>query len=131
MRMKHRKCCELLFPDATIVTDCRSQDGGATATEEQHATMEQITAQMRGAELDGEAPVSAIYSIRNASATEIQTLLDVHVFPFDNVRLSVNEKTGRLIVLARPQQQSEIQELIEKFDSEPVEDAKKELAVFH
>ncbi|MBL8818147.1 MAG: hypothetical protein JNL58_19120 [Planctomyces sp.] len=119
-----------LFPDAKIVTDADRKIVIATATDEQHVTIDQITSQMKGAELDGDLPVSAIYTLRNASATELQTLLTSMYSRFDNVRLTVNEKTGRLIVLARPEQQTSIRELIEKFDSDPVDKAKKELAVF-
>ena len=49
---------------------------------------------------------------------------------FDNVRLSVNEKTGRLVVLARKEQHDAIRPLIEQLDVESETAKNQELAVF-
>ena len=119
-----------LFPDAKIVTDADRKMIVATATAEQHTTIGQIAEQMKGTTLDGDRPVPAVYSLKNTSATEVQTLLQSMYSRFDNVRLSVNEKTGRLIVLARKEQQESVRSLIEELDgkSEPV--VKQELAIF-
>ena len=87
-----------------------------TATDEQHATIAQIAAQMKGALLDGDQPVPAVYSLKNASATEVQALLQSMYSRFNNVRLSVNEKTGRLVVLALKEQHDAIRPLIEQLD---------------
>ena len=122
-----------LFRDATIVTDADRKMIVATATPAQHATIQQITEQMRGlgAGIDGDRPVPAVYSLKNVSATEVQSLLQSMYSRFEGVRLSVNEKTGRLIVLARKEQQDAIRPLIEQLDNTPNGDAgRQELAVF-
>jgi type II secretory pathway component GspD/PulD (secretin) len=120
-----------LFRDATIVTDTDRKMIVATATPAQHATILQITEQMRGLEVDGDQPIPAVYSLKNVSATEVQTLLQSMYSRFEGVRLSVNEKTGRLIVLARPEQQDAIRPLIEQLDKESEGDlSRQELAVF-
>lgn len=119
-----------LFPDAKIVTDADRKMIVATATDEQHATIEQIATQMKGTALDGDAPVPAVYALKTASATELQTLLSSMYSGFDNVRSSVNEKTGRLVVLARKDQHDAIRPLIEQLDASSESVSKQELAVF-
>jgi len=119
-----------LYPDAKIVIDADRKMIVATATDEQHATIEQIAQQMKGTALDGDAPVPTVYSLKNASATEVQTLLTSMYSRFDGVRLSVNEKTGRLIVVARKDQHDAIRPLIEQLDGSAEAEVKQELAVF-
>ncbi len=119
-----------LYPDAKIVIDADRKMIVATATDEQHATIEQIAQQMKGTALDGDAPVPTVYSLKNASATEVQTLLTSMYSRFDGVRLSVNEKTGRLIVVARKDQHDAIRPLIEQLDGSTGVEVKQELAVF-
>ena len=119
-----------LYPDAKIVTDSDRKILIVTATDEQHATIAQIAAQMKGALLDGDQPVPAVYSLKNASATEVQALLQSMYSRFNNVRLSVNEKTGRLVVLALKEQHDAIRPLIEQLDGESEAAANLELAVF-
>jgi type II secretory pathway component GspD/PulD (secretin) len=120
-----------LFRDATIVTDSDRKLIVATATPAQHATILQITEQMRGLGIDGDRPIPAVYSLKNVSAIEVQSLLQSMYSRFEGVRLSVNEKTGRLIVLARPEQQDAIRPLIEQLDQNSEGDAgRQELAVF-
>jgi type II secretory pathway component GspD/PulD (secretin) len=119
-----------LFPDAKIVTDADRKMIVATATAEQHTTIGEIAEQMKGNPLDGDRPVPAVYSLKNTSATEVQTLLQSMYSRFDNVRLSVNEKTGRLIVLARKEQQEAVRVLIEELDGQTEPIVKQELAIF-
>lgn len=120
-----------LFRDATIVTDADRKMVVATATADQHKTIEQITSQMKGASLDGDIPVAAVYELKNVSATEIQTLLSSMYSRFDGVRLSVNEKTGRLVVLAKKEHQDAIKPLIEQIDQKSTTpESQPELAVF-
>ncbi|MCA9009011.1 MAG: hypothetical protein KDB01_04655, partial [Planctomycetaceae bacterium] len=119
-----------LFPDAKIVTDADRKIIIATATEEQHETIAQISAQMKGATLEVDIPVPAVYSLSHASPTEVQTLLQSMYRQLDNVRLSVNEKTGRLVVLARAEQQAAIRPLIEQLDADSEAATSLELAVF-
>ncbi len=119
-----------LFPDAKIVTDADRKMIVATATAEQHTTIGEIAEQMKGNPLDGDRPVPAVYSLKNTSATEVQTLLQSMYSRFDNVRLSVNEKTGRLIVLARKEQQEAVRVLIEELDGQTAPAVKQELAIF-
>lgn len=119
-----------LFPDAKIVTDADRKMIVATATAEQHTTIGEIAEQMKGNPLDGDRPVPAVYSLKNTSATEVQTLLQSMYSRFDNVRLSVNEKTGRLIVLARKEQQEAVRVLIEELDGQTEPTVKQELAIF-
>lgn len=119
-----------LFPDARIVTDADRKIIVATATREQHTTIGEIAEQMKGTALDGDRPVPAVYSLKNTSATEVQTLLQSMYSRFDNVRLSVNEKTGRLIVLARKEQQEAVRILIEELDGQSEPAVKQELAIF-
>jgi len=119
-----------LFPDAKIVTDADRKIIIATATDEQHTTIAQIAAQMKSALLDGNQAVAAVYSLNSASATEVQSLIQSMYSRFDNVRLSVNEKTGRLVVLARPEQHEAIRPLIEQLDSDSATATDLELAVF-
>ena len=118
-----------LYPDAKIVIDADRKMIVATATDEQHATIDQIAQQLSTA-LDGDVPVPTVYSLKNASATEAQTLLTSLYSRFDGVRLSVNEKTGRLIVVARKEQHAEIRPLIEQLDGPAETEVKQELAVF-
>jgi len=119
-----------LFPDAKIVIDSDRKMIVATATEEQHVTIAQISEQMRGMAMDGERPYPAVYALKNSSATEVQTLLLSMYSRFDNVRLSVNEKTGRLVVLARKEQHDSIRSVLDEFDGKAEPVAKQELAVF-
>ena len=119
-----------LYPDAKIVMDADRKMIVATATDEQHATIDQIAKQMRGTSPDGDVPVPAVYSLKNANATEVQTLLTSMYSRFDGVRLSVNEKTGRLIVIARKEQHDAIRPLIEQIDGPAETEMKQELAVF-
>ncbi len=119
-----------LYPDAKIVIDADRKMIVATATDEQHVTIDQIAQQFKGTTLDGDVPVPAVYSLKNASATEVQTLLTSMYSRFDGVRLSVNEKTGRLIVVARKDQHEAIRPLIEQIDGPAETEVKQELAVF-
>jgi len=119
-----------LFPDAKIVMDSDRKMIVATATEEQHVTIAQIADQMRGTAMDEERPYPAVYALKNSSATEVQTLLQSMYSRFDNVRLSVNEKTGRLIVLARKEQHESIRLLVEQFDGQAEPVVPQELAIF-
>ena len=119
-----------LFPDAKIVTDADRKMIVATATAEQHLIIEQISSQMKGTALDGDQPIPAVYSLKNSSATEVQTLLQSMYSRFGNVRLSVNEKNGRLVVLALKEQQDAIRLLIEQLDAASEVTPNQELAIF-
>ncbi len=119
-----------LYPDAKIVSDSDRKLIVATALPEQHETIELITSQMRGAALDGDRPAPKIYSLKNADANEVLSLLQSTYSRFEGVRLSVNESTGRLVVVARNDQHEAIAELIQQLDDEPGDGQPQELAVF-
>ena len=119
-----------LYPDATIVTDSDRKLIVATATPEQHIMIEQIAKQIAGAGNLENAPYAVVYTLKNVSAAQAEDLLDDLFTRYDAVRLSVNERTGRLVAVAREDQHTIIAGLIEQFDGVPATEIQSELAVY-
>lgn len=119
-----------LYPDATIVTDADRKLIVATATPDQHKMIETIAHQIAGSGTVENAPHPVVYPINNVAAEYAEDLIDDLFTSRDGVRLAVNERTGRLVAVAREDQHRLIKEVIENFDGEPVEEVPKELAVY-
>lgn len=119
-----------LYPDATIVTDSDRKLIVATATSEQHIMIEQIAQQMaEGGTLEN-APYAVVYSVENVSAVQAQSILTSLFTRIDAVRISVNERTGRLVAVARKDQHSLIADIMNKFDGDPAAEIQRDLAVY-
>lgn len=119
-----------LYPDATIVTDADRKLVVATATPEQHKMIETITKQIAGSGTVENAPHAVVYHLNNVSAEYAENLIDDLFIVRDGVRLAVNERTDRLVAVAREDQHRLIKDLIDKFDGQPMEAVPKELAVY-
>ncbi|MEZ6131030.1 MAG: secretin N-terminal domain-containing protein [Planctomycetaceae bacterium] len=119
-----------LYPDATIVTDSDRKLIVATATPDQHKMIETISKQIAGSGTLENAPHPVVYQLNNVSAEYAEDLIDDLFTSRDQVRLAVNERTGRLVAIAREDQHRLISDVIQNFDGEPVEETPKELAVY-
>ncbi|MEZ6043008.1 MAG: secretin N-terminal domain-containing protein [Planctomycetaceae bacterium] len=119
-----------LYPDATIVTDSDRKLIVATATPDQHKMIETISKQIAGSGTLENAPHPVVYQLNNVSAEYAEDLIDDLFTSRDQVRLAVNNRTGRLVAVAREDQHRLIQDVIQNFDGEPVEETPKELAVY-
>lgn len=119
-----------LYPDVTIVTDSERKLIVATATPEQHAMIENITKQIAAGGTVGNAPYAVVYSVENVSAAQAESVLTSLFTRTDAVRVSVNERTGRLVAVAREDQHALIADIMKKFDGEPGEEIKRDLAVY-
>ncbi|MEQ9408397.1 MAG: secretin N-terminal domain-containing protein [Fuerstiella sp.] len=119
-----------LYPDATIVIDADRKLIVATATPEQHVMIEQISKQIAGAGQLENAPYAVVYTLNNVPATQAEDLLDNLFTRYDAVRVSVNERTGRLVAVAREDQHTIIASLIEQFDGDAASEIQRELAVY-
>lgn len=119
-----------LYPDATIVMDSERKLIVATATPEQHVTIENITQQIAAGGTIENAPYAVVYSVENVSAVQAQSVLTSLFTRTDAVRVSVNERTGRLVAVARDDQHTLIADIMKKFDGDPVEEIQRDLAVY-
>ena len=119
-----------LYPDATIVMDSDRKLIVATATPEQHVMIEQIAKQIAGIGHLENAPYAVVYKLKTVSAAQAEEMLSNLFTRFDAVKLSVNERTGRLVAVAREDQHEIIAKLIEQFEGDPAEEIRRELAVY-
>lgn len=119
-----------LYPEATIVTDSDRKLIAATATPEQHKMIETIAKQIAGSGTLENAPHPVVYQLNNVAAEYAENIIDDLFTSRDGVRLAVNERTGRLVAVAREDQHRLIKDLIDNFDGQPIEDVPKELAVY-
>jgi type II secretory pathway component GspD/PulD (secretin) len=119
-----------LYPDATIVTDRDRKLIVATATAEQHVRIGEIAEQIAGVDMDENASYPVVYRTNNVSAAYTEDLLDNLFTRLDNVRFAVNDRTGRLVAVARTDQHKVIDDLISQFDGDPTEQIKRDLAVY-
>ncbi len=119
-----------LYPDATIVTDSDRKLIVATATAEQHVRISEIAEQIAGVDMAENAAYPVVYKTNNVSVAYTEDLLEDLFGRLDNVRLAVNDKTGRLVAVARKDQHKVIQDLISQFDGDPTEEIKRDLAVY-
>ena len=121
---------EAMFPDATLVTDRDQKMLVATATPEQHKVITTITKQFAATGTLGSNPYPVVYSAKNMTAVDLESIIDDLYTRFDNVKVAANEKTGGVVAIAREEQHATIKSLIEEFDGQPVDDLKKQLAVY-
>ena len=119
-----------LYPDATIVMDSDRKLIVATATSEQHVMIEKIAKQISGVGHLENAPYAVVYKLTTVSAAQTQQVLSNLFTRFDAVQLSVNERTGRLVAVARDDQHQIIAKLIEEFEGDPADEIPRELAVY-
>ena len=119
-----------MYPDARLFIDADRKLLIATATPEQHVTIQKITDELKGKGLDGAVAVPQIYELKHAGAVDVQTLLQSLYTRFDGIRITGNDRTGRLVVVAKDDQHTEIRSLIEQLDQAPAADEPRELAVF-
>ena len=119
-----------MYPDARLFIDADRKLLIATATPEQHETIQKITDELKGKGLDGAVAVPQIYELKHAGAVDVQTLLQSLYTRFDGIRITGNDRTGRLVVVAKDDQHAEIRGLIEQLDQAPAAAQPRELAVF-
>jgi type II secretory pathway component GspD/PulD (secretin) len=119
-----------LYPDATIVTDRDRKLIVATATAEQHVRIREIAEQIAGVDMTENASYPVVYRTNNVSAAYTEDLLAELFTRLDNVRFAVNDRTGRLVAVAREDQHNVIKDLISQFDGDPTEDVERDLAVY-
>ena len=119
-----------MYPDARLFIDADRKLLIATATPEQHVTIQKITDELKGKGLDGAVAVPQIYELKHAGAVDVQTLLQSLYTRFDGIRITGNDRTGRLVVVAKDDQHTEIRGLIEQLDQAPAAAEPRELAVF-
>jgi len=119
-----------MYPDARLFIDADRKLLIATATPEQHVTIQKITDELKGKGLDGAVAVPQIYELKHAGAVDVQTLLQSLYTRFDGIRITGNDRTGRLVVVAKEDQHAEIRGLIEQLDQAPAAAEPRELAVF-
>jgi type II secretory pathway component GspD/PulD (secretin) len=119
-----------MYPDARLFIDADRKLLIATATPEQHVTIQKITDELKGKGLEGAVAVPQIYELKHAGAVDVQTLLQSLYTRFDGIRITGNDRTGRLVVVAKEDQHVEIRGLIEQLDQAPAAAEPRELAVF-
>ncbi len=119
-----------MFPDARLFIDADRKLLIATATPEQHVTIQKVTDELKGQGLDGAVAVPLIYQLKHGGAVDTQTLLQSLYTRFDGVRITANDRASRLVVVAQQHQHEEIRKLIEQLDVAPAAAEPKELAVF-
>lgn len=123
---------QALYPDATIVVDADRKIIVATATTEQHKTIEEIAEQIQGADLDGNTQYPVVYKTNHVQVVDLQSILsNLYYGRFDRINVAVNEQTGRLVVVARKKQHETIKDLIEQYDSEMIDKIPMELEVYN
>jgi type II secretory pathway component GspD/PulD (secretin) len=125
-----QEALQAMYPDARLFIDADRKLLIATATPEQHVTIQKITEELKGRGLDGPAAQPQIYELKNAGTVDVQTLLQSLYTRFDGIRITGDSRTGRLVVVAREDQHAEIRKLIEQLDQAPAAAEPKELAVF-
>lgn len=119
-----------LYPDATIVTDRDRKLIVATATAEQHVRIGEIAEQIAGVDMAENASYPVVYRTNNVSAAYTEDLLGSLFTRLDNVRFAVNDRTGRLVAVARKDQHRVIDDLINQFDGDPAKEIERDLAVY-
>lgn len=119
-----------LYPDATIVIDADRSIIVATATAEQHVKIAEISEQIATSGTNQNPAYPVVYQVQNVAATQAESLLSGLFSRFDGVRFSVNERSGRLIAVARKDQHQVISGLLEQFDGEPAPEVRRDLAVY-
>lgn len=119
-----------MFPDARLFIDADRKLLIATATPEQHVTIQKVTDELKGQGLDGAVAVPLIYQLKHGGAVDTQALLQSLYTRFDGVRITANDRASRLVVVAQQHQHDEIRKLIEQLDVAPATAEPKELAVF-
>ncbi|MCP4854513.1 MAG: hypothetical protein GY903_08470, partial [Fuerstiella sp.] len=119
-----------LYPEATIVTDSDRKLIVATATVEQHVRIAEITEQIAGVDMVANSAYPVVYRTNNVSAAYTEELLGNLFSRLDDVRLAVNDRTGRVVAVAREDQHKVIQDMISQFDADPTDEIKRDLAVY-
>ena len=125
-----QEALQAMYPDARLFIDADRKLLIATATPEQHVTIQKITDELKNRGLDGPAAQPKIYVLKNVGAVDVQTLLQSLYTRFDGIRITGDSRTGRLVVVAREEQHAEIGTLIDQLDQAPAAAEPKELAVF-
>jgi type II secretory pathway component GspD/PulD (secretin) len=125
-----QEALQAMYPDARLFIDADRKLLIATATPEQHVTIQKITDELKNRGLDGPAAQPKIYALKNVGAVDVQTLLQSLYTRFDGIRITGDSRTGRLVVVAREDQHTEIRALVDQLDQAPAAAEPKELAVF-
>jgi type II secretory pathway component GspD/PulD (secretin) len=125
-----QEALQAMYPDARLFIDADRKLLIATATPEQHVTIQKITDELKGRGLEGPVAQPQIYELKNAGAVDVQTLLQSLYTRFDGIRITGDSRTGRLVVVAKEDQHAEIRALVDRLDQAPAAAEPKELAVF-
>lgn len=107
---------ERLMPDAVLVTDAADEVLVATATPEQHETIQEVVSQMMSREGRADAAVPRSYRLRTADGQTIALALQTMFGRTDNVRVSFDSGSNSLLVVARPQQHEMIAGLVQEME---------------
>ncbi len=120
-----------LYPEATIVVDADRKIIVATATARQHTVIEKIATQIKEAGTDGEKPYPVVYKTKHVQVSSLQVILRNLFYGRSNrIEVAANDRTGRLVIIAREKQHETIKELIAQYDSEATEEQELELEVY-
>jgi Bacterial type II/III secretion system short domain len=105
-----------LFPDSTLVTDRQDKVLVATASPDQHKTIEKVVQQMNGENQSGDQPAPRSYRLNQADGLTVLEVLENLFESVDDVRLSLDEENNTVIAIARPQQQTMIEQTLADLD---------------
>ncbi|MEZ6060670.1 MAG: secretin N-terminal domain-containing protein [Planctomycetaceae bacterium] len=112
-----------LFPDAVLVTDTGREVLIATASPEQHQTIEQVVKQMTGELRTDGGPQPKAYRLNQADG---DTVKDVIQELFDNdrsVSVSLDRRSRTVVVIARSEQHALIEGLLRELDPQDADSA--------
>lgn len=107
---------ERLMPDAVLVTDAADEVLVATATPEQHQTIQEVVSQMMSREGRADAAEPRSYRLRTADGQTIALALQTMFGRTDNVRVSFDSGSNALLVVARPGQHEMIAGLVQEME---------------
>lgn len=107
---------ERLIPDAVLVTDTADEVLVATATPEQHRTIQQVVEQMMSRDNREDTPVPRSYRLRSADGQTISLAMQTMFSRVDNVQVSFDAGSNALLVVARPKQHEMIAGLVRELE---------------
>ncbi len=119
-----REALTALYPDVTFITDSSSRMIIAAATAAQHERIRVVADQISSAASSAENMVLTTYRIQNLDGSFVEDIFR-NLFPQDSdVIVTVNEDTGQLVAIARPEQHETIHKVLQQIDQEADETAK-------
>ncbi|MBL4885886.1 MAG: hypothetical protein JKY95_15315, partial [Planctomycetaceae bacterium] len=125
-----QEALQALFPDVTLVTDLGREVLVATATPEQHKTIETVVSQMTDTFRGENASSAKTYRLVNADGETVLKVLTDLFIRSDDVRLSLDQENGTLIAIARSDQHKTIQSLLAELDPQEMVPTTRSLDIY-